>query len=409
MSLSDSDAAVSSRPRIDARLEMNPGGAVEIVRVDSRQQLREFIDLPWHIYRNDPLWVPPLKSQVKHLLDTARHPFWKHGERELFLARRKGRTVGRIAAIIDHSYIRYHDERMGIFGYFECDPDQGAADALLGAAADWTQRRGMSFLRGPMNGSTNYELGLLIHGYEHPPTIMMPWQPPYYLDLLEGCGLTKEKDLLAMLIDRSHVTSPRVAKLVERIKRNHNISIRTATRRTLDRDMAMVKEIYYESWSKNWGFVPLSDDEFDESARQMARIMDPDLVLFLYHQDEPAGICVILPDMNPLLKRLNGQMGLTGLFKYFYYRHEVNGLRAILFGFKPQYRKLGLPLVAFAHLEILLRKQQKYHSLELGWNLEDNEDINRFDIEVGGREYKRYRLFRKELTTGTAGADSPAT
>lgn len=404
MSLSNSDTAVSSPPRPDARLADSRGGAVEIVRVDSRPQLREFVDFPWRVYRNEPLWAPPLKSQVRHLLDAARHPFWKHAERELFLARRQGRAVGRVAAIIDHSYNRYHDERMGIFGYFECEPDQGAAEALLAAAGDWARRRGMTFLRGPMNGSTNYELGLLIHGYEYPPTIMMPWQPPYYLDLLEGSGLAKEKDLLAMLIDRSHVTSPRVAKLVERIKRNHSISIRTASRRTLERDMMLVKEVYYASWSKNWGFVPLSDDEFDESARQLARIMDPNLVLFLYHHDEPAGICVIVPDMNPLLKRLNGHLGPIGLLKYFYYRNEVNGLRAILFGFKPEYRKLGLPLVAFAHLEELLRKQQKYQYLELGWNLEDNEDINRFDKEVGAREYKRYRLFRRELMAEAAGA-----
>ncbi len=397
MSLTNSDAAVSSRPRPDARLAKSAGGAVEIVRVDSRRQMREFVDLPWRIYRNEPLWVPPLKAQVRHLLDRDRHPFWQHSERELFLARRQGRTVGRIAAIVDHSYNRFHDERMGSFGYFECEPDQAAADALIETAGDWTRRRGMTFLRGPMNGSTNYELGLLIHGYEYPPTIMMPWQPPYYLDLLESSGLIKEKDLLAMLIKREYETPPRVVKLVERLKRNHSISIRTATRRTLDRDMALVKEVYYESWSKNWGFVPLSDDEFDESARQMARIMDPDLVLFVYHRDEPAGICVILPDMNPLLKRFNGHLGLTGIFKYLYYRHEVNGLRAILFGFKPQYRKLGLPLVAFAHLSDVVHKQQKYQSLELGWNLEDNDDINRFDKEVGAREYKRYRLFRKEL------------
>ncbi|MGD9646820.1 MAG: hypothetical protein AB7U73_13985 [Pirellulales bacterium] len=397
MSLSNSDAAVSSAPRHDERLAASRGGAVEIVRVESRQQLREFIDLPWRIYRDEPLWVPPLKSQVRHLLDAARHPFWQHAERELFLARRQGRTVGRVAAIVDHSYNRFHDERMGIFGYFECEPDQAAADALFEAAGDWTHRRGMTFLRGPMNGSTNYELGLLIRGYEHAPTIMMPWQPPYYLDLMESCGLAKEKDLIAMLIDREHETPPRVAKLVDRIQRNHNVSIRTATRRTLDRDMALVKEIYYESWSKNWGFVPLSDEEFDESARQMARIMDPDLVLFMYHHDEPAGICVILPDMNPLLRRLNGHIGLTGVFKYLYYRHEVRGVRAILFGFKPQYRKLGLPLVAFAHLNKVLREKQQYHYLELGWNLEDNDDINRFDKEVGGREHKRYRLFRKEL------------
>lgn len=373
--------------------------AVELVRVASRGDLERFINLPWALYPRDSLWVPPLKSELRRLLTPGQHPFWEHAERELFLAVRGGKPVGRIAAIVDHKYNEYHREQMGIWGFFECAQDSAAAEALFSAATKWTSGKGMTFLRGPLNPSTNYEVGMLLDGFDLPPMIMMPWNPPYYLDLVAESGFVKEKDLQSMLLTHQALASTRIEKLANRIRRNNNITLRKGVRNEFDRELSIIKEIYLESWSNNWGFVPMSDGEFAEMGNQLRRLVEPDFVLFVDYENEPAGMVVILPDMNPILKKLNGKIGLTGIFKYLYYRRKLHGLRGILFGIKQKYQRLGLPAIYFDHLNKFLRDQQQYTQFELGWTLEDNNNVNQFEIDVGANVYKKYRIFRKELST----------
>jgi hypothetical protein len=286
---------------------------------------------------------------------------------------------------------------MGAWGFFESIDDQRVASSLFGAAEQWARERGMDFMRGPLNPSTNYEIGMLTEGYQYPPAVMMPYNPRYYVDLAENYGLAKEKDLIALLLEPQNAPADRVGRLAARIRRNNNISIRAAKKKDFHSELALIKEIYHATWSKSWGFVPMTDSEMDHMGETLLRIIDPDLVLFVYFHGEPVGICVIIPDINPLLKRFNGKVGVLGLLTYWRYRHEVCGLRAILFGFKHEAQKVGLPLVVFDHLNHLLREKKHYKYLELGWNLEDNENINRFDAEIGGRPYKRYRIFRKDL------------
>ena len=371
---------------------------VEITSVGGPADLRSFVDLPWSLYPRTSNWVPPLKSDVRHLLDRQRHPFWKCAEGELFLARRGGRTVGRIVALVDHNYNRCHDEKMGAWGFFECEDDRDAAAALYDAASRWTRGRGMSFLRGPLNPSTNYEIGTLIEGFEYPPVVMMPWNPPYYAQLAEHAGLAKEKDLLALHIGPNDFPAERTERLANAFMKRLGISIRCADKRHFDREMALIKEIYNASWEKNWGFVPMTDDEIDEMGRSLLRIADLDLVFFIYRGDDPAGVVVVLPDINPMLKLLNGRIGPIGLLKVLLFGRRKRGWRGIVFGFKAQYRKLGLPLLAFDYVNRTLREPRKRSSfLELGWNLEDNNDINQFGLDVGGKIYKRYRIYRKEL------------
>jgi len=372
--------------------------AVELVRVANRDELERFIHLPWTLYPHDSLWVPPLKSELRRLLSPGRHPFWNTARRELFLAVRGGKPVGRIAAIIDDEYNKFHRELMGVWGFFECARDSEAAAALFSAAEKWVKSQGMTFLRGPLNPSTNYEIGMLLEGFHLPPVIMMPWNPPYYLDLVAENGFVKEKDLHSMLLTADTRASTRVEKLADRIRRNNNVTIRPGVRSEFDRELAIIKEIYLDSWSNHWGFVPMSEGEFEEVGRQLRRLVDPELVLFVDYENEPAAMVVILPDLNPLLKRLNGKIGVTGIFKYLYYRRKLHGLRAILFGIKQKYQRLGIPMLYFDHLNKLLRAQSQYTHLELGWNLEDNTNINQFEFDIGADIYKRYRIFRKELT-----------
>ena len=198
---------------------------VEIVPVENSSEMNAFVDLPWEIYAGNENWVPPLKSRVRRLLDPSRHPFWKFSERVLFLARRDSEVVGRIAGILDHNANRFRNEKAGAWGFFECRDDVRAAAALFGAVEAWARRKGMTHLRGPLSPSTNYETGLLIEGFQYPPVIMMPYNPPYYLDLVESCGFQKEKDLVALLIVSSDQVSERLARLAGRLRNKPYISI----------------------------------------------------------------------------------------------------------------------------------------------------------------------------------------
>ena len=370
---------------------------IEIVVVEGGSELKEFIDFPWNLYAEYPRWVPPLKKEVSRLLDPRRHPFWSSAERRLFLARRGSQVVGRIAGIIDHRYNEFHGEQMGIWGFFECADDPAAAATLFSAVETWARRKGMTFVRGPLNPSTNYEVGLLVEGFDYPPALMMPYNPPYYSRLIESCGFAKEKDLLAFLIDGDYRLPEWMDSMAGRIARKKGIHIRLIRPKDYDAEFALIREIYNDSWSANWGFVPLSDEEMRDIQKSVKSFADPDLAFFIYYEDEPAAVCVIFPDINPLLKRLNGRIGLLGLLKALLYSRKINGLRLLMFGVKEKYRQLGVPMLAFHHIYEVVRKKRKYQYLEMGWTLEDNEAINTLAVEASAKPYKRYRIFSKSL------------
>lgn len=371
--------------------------SLDIITVASRSELKDFIDLPWAIYAEFPQWVPPLKKEVRRMLDPGSHPFWEFSERVLFLARRGKKTVGRIAGIIDRHHNAFHDEQMGIWGFFECADDPEAAKALFSSVETWIRHKGMTFVRGPLNPSINYEAGLLIDGFDSAPALMMTYNPPYYPRLVETCGFSKEKDLFSYIIDGDSQLPEWLESLANRLARKKGVHIRPLRLKDPLPELALVRDIFNDCWFGNWGYVPLSDHEIREIGKSMMKIADPDLAFFLYYEEEPVGVCVILPDINPLLKRLNGHIGLSGVLKYLLYQREVIGLRGLLFGIKEKYRQLGFPLLAIRHLYEVVRKKGKYRVLELGWTLEDNESINSLLEEAGARIHKKFGLYRKSL------------
>jgi hypothetical protein len=371
---------------------------IEILEVIEESELDEFIDLPWKIYANDSNWVPPLKKLVRKLLDPAKHPFWKFSERVLFLARCGSRTVGRIAGIVDNNFNSFHHENMCAWGFFECEHDPLVADALFDAVEQWASNKGLSFLRGPLNPSTNYEVGLLVEGFQYPPSFMMPYNPPYYAELVEHCGFSKEKDLLALILERNQKKSDRIERLARRIRKNTNVTIRTVDKKNFDSALALFREIYNMAWSRNWGFVPMTREEMLEMGKELIHIADMDGLFLIYYQDELVGATVAFPDIGPLLKRFNGKIGLLGIFKALLYKHEIRGARVLAMGFKKTHQGLGLPIVACEHLmKVWEKKAMEY--IELGWNLEDNYDIIKIELEFGARIHKRYRIFRKDIMT----------
>jgi hypothetical protein len=370
---------------------------IEITAVEDAAELRAFIDLPWKLYAEYPNWIPPIKKEVRRLLDPHQHPFWEFSERRLFLARRDAETVGRIAGIIDRHHNQVHHEKMGSWGFFECADDQAAAAALFSAVETWVGQHGMTFMRGPLSPSMNNESGLLIEGFDYAPVVGMAYNPPYYLRLVEACGFAKEKDLLAFLIDGEYRLPDWMERLAERTAQKKGVRIRHVDPKQMDAEFALIREIYNDSWSGNWGFVPLTANEMRDIQKNVKPFADPGLVFFMYYDDEPAAVCVIFPDINPLLKRLNGRIGLSGLFKALIYRREIKDLRLLMFGIKEKYRQLGLPMLAFRHIYAIGREQKKYQNLEMGWTLEDNESINSLIEETGAKRYKKYRIFRKSL------------
>jgi len=380
---------------------------ISIKSVAGKDELSKFIEFPWFIYREywrDPNWVPPLKRDIKFKLNTSKHPFWKHAERQLFLAYKDGTLAGRIAAIIDYNYNKLWNEKMGAFGFFECINDQSVADALLDAASDWLKKKGMSFIRGPLSPSMNDECAFLTEGYEKPPVIMMPYNPPYYPELVEKSGFTKAKELWAFYKDTSMGIPERLQKLAEALKRKHNLLIREVNFKKLPGELKIIKELYNKSWEKNWGFSPMTDEEIDLMGKELKSIAVPELALFAFMNGKPAGVGISIPDYNQVLIHLNGKLGPIQIAKALVLRKKITGIRAMVFGFKPEFRRTGLPILLYWETEMAARRLG-YQWCELSWNLEDNDLINRFDSEIGGKLYKRYRIYERQIVParGTGG------
>jgi len=364
--------------------------------VKNEQDLRAFIQFPWKIYNEDPHWVPPL---IKDLLQkfSPGHPFRSHSEMILFLAYKEGQIAGRIAGIIDHYYVEFHQEKVGFFGFFESVADAEVAERLLSKVETWLKEHGMAKMIGPMNPSTNDECGLLVEGFDASPCLMMPYNPPYYPSLLENFGLKKAMDLYAYFLEESSFLSDRLTRITERlVKREPRLRARPINLRHLEEELKIVKEIYNQAWSKNWGFVPLTEEEIDDLAKNLKPLLVPDVILFAYFGEEPVGFSVSLPDYNEVLKHLNGKVGLLGGLKFLYYSRKITKLRTMLLGVKHAFRKKGVEGLLYA--ETFKRGIKKgYFRAECSWILENNLLMQHGIEAMGGKRDKTYRIYEMPL------------
>jgi hypothetical protein len=369
---------------------------VRIGKVASRRDLRTFLRFPWTVYKDDPNWVPPLISEVKAKVDTAKHPFFEHADRELYLARRGERVTGRIAAVVDRLHNEAHGEKVVFFGLYESLDDPETARALLDAAAAWGAERGMDTLRGPMNLSLNDEAAFLAEGFDSPPMIMMSYNPRYYLDLMAACGLSKAKDLYAFRMSREHEVAAKVSAVVERSQREFPFTLRTVDMKNLQAEAELVARVYNSGWARNWGVVPWTDAEMKHMVKSLKSIADPELVIFAEREGKPAGFALGLPDYNEILRGVNGRLFPFGIFKLLVNRKKIKGMRAAVFGLMPEYFHTGLSYVLYAELERRALRRG-YMWGELSWQLEDNDAINRFAASIGARLYKKYRIFERKI------------
>ena len=372
------------------------GEELRIEEVKNQQDLMTFIRFPWEVYQGDPYWVPPLiKDQL--LKFDPNHPFRVHSEMILFLAYRGGKVVGRIAGIIDHHYVEFHQEKIGFFGFFESIPDAEVARTLLSRIADWLKGHGMEKMAGPMNPSTNDECGLLIEGFDSSPCLMMPYNPRIYPSLLEGFGLRKRMDLYAYLLEEPTFRLARLDRITERLrKREPQLYVRPIQLRRFDEELKIVKEIYNQAWSKNWGFVPMTDEEINLTAKELKPLVVSELILFAYWGKDPVAFSVSLPDYYEVLKHLNGKIGLLGAIKFLYYSKKIHKIRVMLLGVKHDFQKKGVE--GLLYIETFKRGNKKgYHEAECSWILEENILMQHGIEAMGGKRYKTYRIYEMPL------------
>ena len=373
---------------------------IEVSEVTSRRERDAFIKFQWQIYTNDSAWVPPLIIERKRFLDRKRHPFYRHGTAALFLARKKGKIAGRIMASDDPNYNSLHETNVGCFGLFECIDDQEVAAALFDAAASWLRNRGRTEMMGPVDYSTNYVCGLLIDGFRFPPTILTSHNPPYYRDLIENSGFTKAKDWYAWWFAEPSNAATHLRRLATRVGKSWPVTIRPANLKDLRGESRRLRKIFNRAWEKNWGFVPFTEAEIEFMTEELKPLIVPEFAWIAEIGSEPAGFILCLPDINVVLRDLNGRLtrfGLpTGLIKLLLYKNRVKKARLIALGVIQKYRRAGIAeLLVLRIIEEMMIKRGI--TGELSMTLEDNYMINRFLEAIGAERYKTYRIYNKSI------------
>ncbi|MEK6320521.1 MAG: N-acetyltransferase [Acidobacteriota bacterium] len=373
-------------------------GKVEVRPAHTPGERRRFIEFPYQLYRGNPHWIAPLRIAQKDILNRKRHPFYKTSDVEMFLAHRDGRVVGRIMAILNHAHNEFHNERLGFFGFFEVENDQQTAAALLDAARDWVRSRGSEVIRGPVNPSTNYECALLVDGFDLDPMVMMPYNPPYYAELLEMYGMKKAMDLYAYDIAADYFNhSNKLQRVAERLRQKSNIRVRTVNMKDFRNEVEIVRQIYNDAWSRNWGFVPMSEEEFDHLAKDLKQIVDPRVVMIAEQQIDggsprPVGFLLAVPDVNRALKKIKGRLLPFGLLKLLWHSRKISSIRVITMGGILEYQNLGMGAILLD--EIYQRGPAAgFPTGEMSWVLENNLMMNRAAGLIGGRRSKTYRIY----------------
>jgi hypothetical protein len=374
---------------------------IEIREVETRPQLSAFIKLPWKLYKQDPNWVPPLISSQKQLLNRKKNPFFRYAKVRFFLAYHNRDTVGRIAIVNNHNHNTFHAENVGFFGYFESVDDYNVARKLLKVAMIHLKSDGLDAMRGPVNLSTNYEVGALVDGFDRPPVVNMTYNPRYYPEFYEKFGLTKTKDLLAYYISKDNPPPERVRRIAERTRQKEGVVVRSVNLKRFNEEVRLINRIYNSAWSQNWGFVPAPDDEFTFIAKDMKDIVDPDLVLIIEINGKPVGFSLALPNVYQVLPYANGRLLPFGLLKLLWHtkvRNKIDSARIITMGIEHEYQKRGLDNIFY--VETFDRGRAKgYEWGEMSWVLEDNVLMNRVAKLLGTDVYKTYRIYEISLNS----------
>lgn len=381
-----------------------PPGAVTITAVENPGDRENFIRLPWAIYRDDPAWVPPLLMERRDHLNPKKNPFFQNAEARFWLALRDGRPVGRISAQVNRAHLARYDDATGHFGMLEAEDDPEVFAALLKTAEDWLRDQGLKRIAGPFSLSINEESGLLVDGFESPPSLMMGHARPYYAARLEALGYRKIKDLLCYSYDATCEMPAAAGYVLRKAATTPQLTIRPLDMRNYERDLRIIVEIFNDAWSENWGFIPMSEADLRHLAKELKPIVRPQSIAIAELEGEPVAMAIGLPNVNEAIADLNGRLLPFGWAKLLW-RLKVKTTktaRVPLMGVRKAYQSslLGATL-ALSVIDRVRRAQEALgvRSGELSWILEDNLPMRRMIEQAGGEAYKTYRVYARELTS----------
>lgn len=371
--------------------------SVEVRPVKTRRDLSRFIELPYRLYRGQENWVPPLRWERRQHLDRRKNPFFEHAEAEYLLAWRDGTPVGRISAHIDHRLNEVQENRWGLFGFFDSEDDPAVAAALLDAAEAWNRERGRDRIVGPFDFSTNHECGLLVEGYDKKPQIMEFWHHPYYKALLEGWGLVKAMDLYKweLHISDKEKMLPVLFELAEKVEPEHGVVVRNMRRRDFEDEVRRFMKIYNEAWEKNWGFVPLTENELRAYAKQLKPLLDEEWAWIAEKDGEPIGAALTLLDWNQVLAKMGGRILPFGWLTFLRGRKKIDRVRVWALGVRPDFQHTGVAAKFYVEHFEASERSPLIKGGEMGWILEENVAMNRGMEAMNGRIVKKYRLYEK--------------
>lgn len=373
---------------------------IEIKQIDltNSSQKKSFVDFDYQIYKDYPHWVAPLRMDVNQRLNVKKHPFYKIGSIQTFMAYQNGKAVGRIAAIDNHKYNEFHGSKIGFFGFFECINDQNVANALFDKVKEYHIQAGNSFLHGPVNPSTNYEAGLLIDGFDDAPKIMMTYNPPYYIELLEKFGMKLEMRMFAYKFEEEDVLKNEKFLRVKDIALTRSkCTLRYIDPKKLNVEIENIKKIYNKAWENNWGFVPMTDPELDLMASELKLILDPSLApMIVNEKGEVIAFALAMRDINQITKDFNGNLFPFNFLKLIFNKGKMDWLRVLLLGILPEYRGKGLDAVLYYEI-IKNGMQLNIKHAEASWILESNEGMNKGVQVVNGEKYKTYGIYQLQI------------
>ena len=367
---------------------------VEVKPVETRREQKEFLQFTWSLYRDDPNWIPPLQQNLRELVGFRPHPFHDVADVQAWLARKDGQVCGRIATMVNHVHNRKYHEQRGFFGFFESVNDPHVAHALFDAARDWFAQRGIRDMRGPVNPSLNYEVGLLVEGFDSPPVFQMTYNPPYYAQLIESFGFQKAQDMYAFWghIEMLSALSEKLLFIIRETNRRFNVKMRTLDRRRFKEDVRTFLDIYNASLEGSWGFTPLSDGEIDHISDGLRHLIVPELTSCAEIEGRPVGAAFGLLDYNPRIKQINGRLFPFGFIRLLTRRQQIKRIRVISTNVLPEFQRWGLGLALLAHL---MPKALEWGitEAEFSWVLESNR-LSFGSLKRGGAKLtKTYRVY----------------
>ena len=360
----------------------------------SQNEIKKFLKFAFIVYKDDPNWVPPLFMDKMKILNKDKNPFFKESsDMELFMAYRNNKPVGRIAAIKNDVHNKTHNENIGFFGFFECINDQAVANKLLDTAKEWLKKHNFEAMRGPANPTSNEEYGALLEGFNDTARLLMSYNPKYYLDLFDGYGLKKVKDLYAYDIQNSEMQkNEKIKRVADIVKSRYKIKIRSINMKDFKNELEIFKSIWNQTWVANWGFIPMSEEEIEAAAKDLKSLINPDLVFFAEVEDKVIGVVLAMPDYNQIFRTMKGRLFPFQFLKLYTQKKKITWARVIALGVIPEYQKKGIDGALYYEC---LERAAKHGIMqgEASWILEDNLMMNRGAETMQGKIYKKYRVY----------------